>query len=113
VIEAGGGSVGVAEEALFLFLLNGAVEAVEGSVEQDGLVNVVLEFVGKVRGLSPEGIWAHTDDVGAKLNLVGTAMNRRQTIRREGFSKDKVHPGMDGHLLLATSILKGLRSRGA
>ena len=31
----------------------------------------LLEFVGKVRGLSPEAIRAHIDDVGAKLDLVG------------------------------------------
>ncbi len=30
----------------------------------------LLEFVGKVRGLSPETITAHIDDVGAKLGLV-------------------------------------------
>lgn len=30
----------------------------------------LLEFVGKVRGLSPESITAHIDEVGAKLGLV-------------------------------------------
>ena len=30
----------------------------------------LLEFVGKVRGLSPEKITAHLDDVGTKLGLV-------------------------------------------
>jgi ABC-2 type transport system ATP-binding protein len=30
----------------------------------------LLEFVGKVRGLSPEAITAHLDDVGEKLGLV-------------------------------------------
>ena len=31
----------------------------------------LLEFVGKIRELSPEAIRAHIDDVGAKLDLVG------------------------------------------
>ena len=35
-----------AKEALFLFLMNGAVEAVEGSFEKDRWVDVVLEFRG-------------------------------------------------------------------
>ena len=41
-----GFGVETAQEALFLFLMNGAVEAVEGSFEKDRWVDVVLEFRG-------------------------------------------------------------------
>jgi hypothetical protein len=35
-------------------------------------------------------------------------MRKARDIRKEVFSGDRVHPGKEGHLFMATSILKGL-----
>jgi lysophospholipase L1-like esterase len=40
-----------------------------------------------------------------------TAMRQARDARTEPFSKDKVHPGNDGHLLMARTILAGLGVR--
>ena len=37
-----------------------------------------------------------------------SAMRKARDIRKEVFSGDRVHPGKEGHLFMATSILKGL-----
>jgi len=37
-----------------------------------------------------------------------SAMRKARDARTEVFSKDKVHPGNEGHLFMATAILKGL-----
>ena len=37
-----------------------------------------------------------------------SAMRKARDARTEVFSKDRVHPGKEGHLFMATSILKGL-----
>jgi len=37
-----------------------------------------------------------------------SAMRKARDARTEVFSRDRVHPGKEGHLFMATSILKGL-----
>lgn len=37
-----------------------------------------------------------------------SAMRKARDARKEVFSRDRVHPGKEGHLFMATSILKGL-----
>ena len=45
---------------------------------------------------------------GVQVIDLHSAMRKARDVRKEVFSRDKVHPGKDGHLLMATSILKGL-----
>ena len=45
---------------------------------------------------------------GVEVIDLHSAMRKARDVRKEAFSKDKVHPGKEGHLLMATSILKGL-----
>lgn len=58
-----GFGVETAEEALFLFLVNGAVEAVEGSFEKHGWVDVVLEFLVGPNGFG--GVFFEVEEGGA------------------------------------------------
>ena len=45
---------------------------------------------------------------GVQVIDLHSAMRKARDIRKEVFSKDKVHPGKDGHLFMATAILNGL-----
>lgn len=45
---------------------------------------------------------------GVKVIDLHSAMRKARDARDEVFSKDRVHPGKEGHLFMATTILKGL-----
>lgn len=45
---------------------------------------------------------------GVKVIDLHSAMRKARDARKEVFSRDRVHPGKEGHLFMATSILKGL-----
>ena len=45
---------------------------------------------------------------GVQVIDLHSAMRKARDIRKEVFSGDRVHPGKEGHLFMATSILKGL-----
>ena len=45
---------------------------------------------------------------GVKVIDLHTAMRKARDARTEVFSKDRVHPGEDGHLLMARTILTAL-----
>ncbi|MDB4681854.1 hypothetical protein OAE78_02120, partial [Akkermansiaceae bacterium] len=45
---------------------------------------------------------------GVEVIDLHSAMRKARDARTEVFSKDKVHPEMEGHLFMATEILKGL-----
>ena len=45
---------------------------------------------------------------GVKIIDLHTAMRKARDGRSEPFSKDKVHPGEDGHLVIAQTVLVGL-----
>lgn len=45
---------------------------------------------------------------GVKVIDLHSEMRKARDARKEVFSKDRVHPGKEGHLFMATSILKGL-----
>lgn len=45
---------------------------------------------------------------GVRVLDLHTAMRKARDVRGEPFSKDKVHPGDDGHLLMARTILAGI-----
>lgn len=45
---------------------------------------------------------------GVRVIDLHTAMRKARDARKEQFSKDKVHPGDEGHLVMAQSILAGL-----
>lgn len=45
---------------------------------------------------------------GVKVIDLHSAMRKARDTRKEVFSGDRVHPGQEGHLFMATSILKGL-----
>jgi len=47
-------------------------------------------------------------DEGVKVIDLHSAMRKARNARKEVFSRDRVHPGKEGHLLMATSILQGL-----
>lgn len=47
-------------------------------------------------------------DEGVKVIDLHSAMRKARNGRKEVFSRDRVHPGKEGHLLMATSILQGL-----
>jgi lysophospholipase L1-like esterase len=45
---------------------------------------------------------------GVNVIDLHTAMRKARDARTEGFSRDRVHPGEDGHLVMAKAILAGL-----
>lgn len=45
---------------------------------------------------------------GVKVIDLHSAMRKARNARQEVFSRDRVHPGKEGHLFMAISILKGL-----
>lgn len=45
---------------------------------------------------------------GVKVIDLHSAMRKARDARKEVFSKDRVHPGKEGHLFMAASIMKGL-----
>jgi len=45
---------------------------------------------------------------GVQVIDLHSAMRKARDSRREVFSKDRVHPGLDGHLFMASTILSGL-----
>lgn len=45
---------------------------------------------------------------GVQVIDLHSAMRKARDARTEVFSKDKIHPGVEGHLFMARSILKGL-----
>jgi len=47
-------------------------------------------------------------DEGVKVIDLHSAMRKARNARKKVFSRDRVHPGKEGHLLMATSILQGL-----
>ena len=47
-------------------------------------------------------------DEGVKVIDLHSAMRKARDTRKEVFSRDRVHPGKEGHLLMATAILQGL-----
>ncbi len=47
-------------------------------------------------------------DEGVKVIDLHSAMRKARDARKEVFSRDRVHPGKEGHLLMATAILQGL-----
>lgn len=48
------------------------------------------------------------EEEGVKVIDLHSAMRKARDARKEVFSRDRVHPGKEGHLLMATSILNGL-----
>jgi len=53
--------------------------------------------------------WETTiNEEGVHVIDLHSAMRKARDARSEVFSKDKVHPGNEGHLFMATAILKGL-----
>ena len=53
--------------------------------------------------------WEMTIEMeGVKVIDLHSAMRKARDVRSEVFSRDRVHPGKEGHLFMATSILQGL-----
>jgi lysophospholipase L1-like esterase len=68
----------------------------EGELNYDGVMAAYAAWEMTVKG---EGI--HVIDLH-------TAMRKARDARTEAFSKDKVHPGDEGHLFMAKTILAGI-----
>lgn len=53
--------------------------------------------------------WEMTiEEEGVKVIDLHSSMRKARDTRTEVFSRDRVHPGQEGHLCMATTILKGL-----